>query len=115
LFVYASEVATPTLAQIGSKWIDTLSVDPFVMNFVLAKFTGTSYLKTVYVQFADDAIGTSYNPTEAVSSTINLYQNVQLPVITYPTNNAEVTNRLIIVQGTCEPGATVRVTVEALS
>lgn len=112
-FLYASEVAAPTLADIGSNWIEATS-DPFVINFVLSRFTGTAYSKIVYIQFADDALGTNYTASETVSSSINLYANVRLPLITYPIDGAELTNRSVLVKGTCEPGATVTVTVEAL-
>ena len=113
-FIYASEVAAPTLAQIGSNWIDTAGVDPYVMNFVLSRLVGTAYSKVVYVQFADDASGTNYTTAETVSSSISLYANVRLPLITYPADGVELTNRSVLVKGTCEPGATVTVVVEAL-
>lgn len=112
-FIYASEVVAPTLAEIGSNWIEVTS-DPFVMNFILSRFVGTAYSKTVYVQFADDILGTNYTTTETVSSSINLYENVRLPLINYPADGAELTNRSILVKGTCEPGVTVTVVVEAL-
>lgn len=114
-FVYASEDAAPTLGEIGSNWIDTSSVDPFTLYFVVSPVVGSNRTKTVYVQFADDVSGTNYNSSEAVFDSIELYENIRLPVITYPENGAEVTNRNIVIQGTAEAGATVTVKVEALS
>lgn len=122
-FIYVSETEMPNnVTDIGSNWIDTQSVDPFTINFVVSPAIlgySPSRHKIVYVQFADDAAGLNYNPGvgsgETVASSIDLYQNIRLPVITYPQNGAEVTNRSIIVQGTAEAGATVTVRVEALN
>jgi len=110
-FVYASETSAPLLAVIGSNWIDTASADPFTMNFVLSSSSGS---KTVYVQFADDASGTSYSGAEQVSDSIELFANVLAPSITSPVDGAELTNRSITVEGTAEAGSTVTITVEAI-
>ena len=113
-FIYASEVAAPALSATLGNWIDTQGADPYVVNFILSPGVGPT-VKTVYVQFANDASGTGYSSANAVSASITLYQNIQLPTITFPVNGTEVTNRSIIVQGTAEAGATVTVKVEALS
>lgn len=116
-FVYASEVAAPNnTTDIGSNWINTEGANPFTMNFVLSPVTTSpTRHKTVYVQFATDAAGTGYLSANAVSDSIDLYENIRLPVITYPANGAEVTSRNIVVQGTAEAGATITVKVEALN
>lgn len=114
-YVYVSEIAAPTTVDIGSNWINTEGVDPFTLNFVVSPIVTSDRTRTVYVQFANDIVGTGYLSTNAVFDSIELYDDIRLPVIDFPIDGTEVTNRNIIVQGTAEAGATVTIKVEALN
>jgi len=118
-YVWASETDPGSFVtgDVGSNWINTNGVDPFTMNFILSPGIAT---KTVYVYFSTSGSGDPPNPAayptgDTIADSIDLYENIQLPTITSPINGAEVTNRVITVEGTAEPGSTVTIKVEAIS